>query len=682
MMLTRSLLNKALYGPSRTTANTEIKDVLSRDHVLQKGEWNENVQSSPWTTSFAISFKNPGRKDVQRVRDVNYKKNVSGIVLGSAEGRSLATTAEDFDNKLEGVPEKIVPSLSTNIADFSPKYMSDKSFGKSKSLYATSFSKKNQALQGANARNRAECQEHTNDLNTTHFQLGTHGNVCDSEMTSSFQNKSSYNSQEKYATTRLHSIGAVETCKSSVFRSGDWNEAESRPQPCSVTCQDFHIKPFSVDASDCNTNTEVNSKKLNTETGCLVDSTDGSNQPYYQRRTHFVLGNDREERNSLYHKDFMLGNCKYLSKPLLAPPPISSKVFPGTEEGLYEPSHSPKKADFENLETHIQQIGQGRGAQTKLNWERHNAVAVVLSCDAKRHTRDRQSSMTGADYRVPTSELKCLSPRKAPRSRYRYLDSDGALLTLPVWPIPPETKEKFNTTQNETAAEVSMKYKSKRDDCRERIHDNRRSHFQFGSNVDFKHSEQRDQFSSSNHVDQSLPAAGKSEGPEGKYSHVYQRSDNQQDPMNINLRKALLEFDTSLSGRISKDDLCKVMISLSITMNRETFEKLCEMCDSNHSGLIDYLEFSKHLSKDELTISRGAKSPSSSVMKTDFCPPEQRKWTSAQQRAIEMSERIATLRVSSHYFHKHNTGAPRLSTTAQDFVRPDRMLGSQHIQSK
>lgn len=52
------------------------------------------------------------------------------------------------------------------------------------------------------------------------------------------------------------------------------------------------------------------------------------------------------------------------------------------------------------------------------------------------------------------------------------------------------TQEKFNTTENETAAEVSMKYKSKRDDCRERIHDNRRSHFQFGSNVDSKHSEQ------------------------------------------------------------------------------------------------------------------------------------------------------------------------------------------------
>lgn len=92
-------------------------------------------------------------------------------------------------------------------------------------------------------------------------------------MTSSFQNKSSlYNSQDKYGTISLGSLGPVETYKSSVFRSGDWNEADSSLQPCSVTCQDFHIKPFSVDASDCNTNTEVTSEKLNTETGYPVDS--------------------------------------------------------------------------------------------------------------------------------------------------------------------------------------------------------------------------------------------------------------------------------------------------------------------------------------------------------------------------------------------------------------------------
>lgn len=51
-------LNKDLYGPSRISAGTEIKDVLLRDHVLQEGEWHgENRQKNPWKTSFAISFK-------------------------------------------------------------------------------------------------------------------------------------------------------------------------------------------------------------------------------------------------------------------------------------------------------------------------------------------------------------------------------------------------------------------------------------------------------------------------------------------------------------------------------------------------------------------------------------------------------------------------------------------------
>lgn len=51
-------LNKDLYGPSRISAGTEIKDVLLRDHVLQEGEWHgENRQKNRWKTSFAISFK-------------------------------------------------------------------------------------------------------------------------------------------------------------------------------------------------------------------------------------------------------------------------------------------------------------------------------------------------------------------------------------------------------------------------------------------------------------------------------------------------------------------------------------------------------------------------------------------------------------------------------------------------
>ena len=42
--------------------------------------------------------------------------NVTSFVLGAEEGPLLATTAKDFDNKLQGVPVKAAPSQSTSIA--------------------------------------------------------------------------------------------------------------------------------------------------------------------------------------------------------------------------------------------------------------------------------------------------------------------------------------------------------------------------------------------------------------------------------------------------------------------------------------------------------------------------------------------------------------------------------------
>lgn len=54
-MFTTSL-SKELYGPSRISARTEIKDILLRDHVLQEGEWHSE-HKNPWKTSFSISFE-------------------------------------------------------------------------------------------------------------------------------------------------------------------------------------------------------------------------------------------------------------------------------------------------------------------------------------------------------------------------------------------------------------------------------------------------------------------------------------------------------------------------------------------------------------------------------------------------------------------------------------------------
>lgn len=60
----------------------------------------------------------------------------------------------------------------------------------------------------------------------------------------SFKNKSE-NSPEEGGSTNTASKTALETYKSSVFRQGDWNVAEPRSVRHSVTCDDFHIKPFS-----------------------------------------------------------------------------------------------------------------------------------------------------------------------------------------------------------------------------------------------------------------------------------------------------------------------------------------------------------------------------------------------------------------------------------------------------
>ena len=60
----------------------------------------------------------------------------------------------------------------------------------------------------------------------------------------SFKNKSE-NSPEEGGSTNTASKTALETYKSSVFRQGDWNVAEPRSVRHSVTCNDFHIKPFS-----------------------------------------------------------------------------------------------------------------------------------------------------------------------------------------------------------------------------------------------------------------------------------------------------------------------------------------------------------------------------------------------------------------------------------------------------
>lgn len=105
-------------------------------------------------------------------------------------------------------------------------------------------------------------------------------------------------------------------------------------------------------------------------------------------------------------------------------------------------------------------------------------------------------------------------------------------------------------------------------------------------------------------------------------------------------------------------------------MEEKTLEKLLDMCDRS-TGLVDYQKFVKYMTKDSL-ISSGNKPSTTSVMRVDFCPPEQRRLTSVQLRTIEMSEKIAPVTVNSHYFHKYNSGASTSSLNHGSGFRPTR----------
>lgn len=247
----------------------------------------------------------------------------------------MATTAKDFDNKFQVALIKAAPSQSTSIVDFSPKYMSDKTFGKSGSVYGRKFAKGSQGP-SFSARNRAECQHLTSDLNTTHFQFGSNLNGYGTETRHSFKKKVEHSANEPGSSTNLATKTTHKTFKASVFRNGDWNVAEPFSIKHSVTCDDFHIKPSTTSHNGGLKDTK---EQKQDELQPSISPKDN------QCSTHFVLGTNIDDRSSLYCKDFMLGKRREcLIKPLPAPPPISSKVLPNLEDCW--PSCSTHTSDF------------------------------------------------------------------------------------------------------------------------------------------------------------------------------------------------------------------------------------------------------------------------------------------------------------------------------------------------
>merc|ERR1719494_1553096 len=105
-------------------------------------------------------------------------------------------------------------------------------------------------------------------------------------------------------------------------------------------------------------------------------------------------------------------------------------------------------------------------------------------------------------------------------------------------------------------------------------------------------------------------------------------------------------------------------------LDDSTFEELYSRCDRNKNGSIDFYEFLEAATADSI-LKRGTSPPSDSVMHADYGPMEQRKFTQAQMRVIDVTKSLPYTH-SSHLFHMDTTGGSNVSATFHDFANPVR----------
>ncbi|CAI8041467.1 Putative calmodulin-like protein 6 [Geodia barretti] len=213
-------------------------------------------------------------------------------------------------------------------------------------------------------------------------------------------------------------------------------------------------------------------------------------------------------------------------------------------------------------------------------------------------------------------------------------------------------------------------------------------------------------------VDPDLPAAGKPNGPtqgysvlshecvseEGGHESVAEEEDstsalqgilqqrnflknrNPRDPLNINLRKAFLDYDKSLSGSISAEDVLAVCREMKVEITESQLESLLKRCDRNGDGQIDYHEFALHLSRHQEpsgSVARPRHTPShTSTTRLHFRDPATQKLTAMQRVVMEQDAKRFTPLLPTHFYNAETDNDYLLSTTRKDFKPPAEALTS------
>lgn len=671
---------RELYGPRRNLQFQNIKDKLTRSHVLQDGEYNftsNKLKKDIWKTSHSTDFSGT-ILDPSSLQGTN-SQLVHHFDMGNMSGKLLdvdifrrSTTQSDFRGSKVTKPEIQGESRVINWPDMAPQYLSDRRVGPSE--YTSSFIK---SLRNRSAPSypRVDTSKLKLPLDptkfwrqrNTNFSLGSDDDGLISEQqrafgkgTRAFQPDDKDKNSAHEVNKSMRDMDKV----SHVFRSGDYNDIVGN----FVTVCNNDYGPRTVPPGEASLKVKFkrHKKKKRKEDGQEVEDEEdepeegdeGTPGPYantnqlqkfareitvpvvfraaadgrtYQTDAHFHFGHDPESGHSVYAKDYLLSAMADRAPPVVRPTPSAGKLLQfDPNQSKYGVSSS--SVDFQDTKYEPYRNSRGKTA-LEMNLERRDTDSVIFSFDMSRHTQDRQKSLNHSDYKQPPTDYRPVKMLERHDVYVDYLQTDDAL----PYPAPP--KDKSEAAHNFSGMlmrgkSAGRRRHSKYKETKGRQQDGRSTHFIVGySPFDFE-SETKMKFRGAPKTDQAVPPAGKTEKVrEGKAFHLTHSE-------NILDLKAADPY---------------------ITNTRES--------------LPARMAYSAPWPEQANTTS---------VMKKDFSPFNVRSITEDQLRVIDKYDKVTRKEISqSHFFHTDTSGRNNFKTTAmEDFISPETMTGRKFLAAR
>ncbi|XP_065068831.1 uncharacterized protein LOC135694084 [Rhopilema esculentum] len=480
-----------LYGPERQARYQFIKGLNLKDSVLQKGDYNQ--RGNNWETHYNSIVKDVfAREESLRKKDGSSFKTRPGAhqnshVFGQDLSYKYDLTSRDYGMQNRRVsPIKGNIDREIHIVDFCPKYYNIRNFDTS-SMYHYSYN--NNGKLPFDQANRAETQARTKDVRLTHFNLGSCKEKLSTETSDSYK-------QDSCSQETSQSLPEPTNQKSNIFKSGDWNDITRNTVKNSVTAGDF------INAEQSNKNgghTRSFGKSVKKSLADLPDYV----KTHIEKSGHMVTGT----RTSLYKKDFLTEKDESIKQRYVADAPPSSIVFPRDGSSV---KFSTNKSDFLSFSKEIEKMDRSIDlTRNKMrNAENHLKPTIVSN---KRSGSSSLTTITRNSYLKPIEDSLTTKHETAPLSKYRYLDSDAALLKPRYSPLISEAKSQH------TAKPVSRCLRSSVTDAEKQLLEDKATHFALGTDLLRYKTEHTSQFNQPLGLDTKYPAAGLRSSGSAKY---------------------------------------------------------------------------------------------------------------------------------------------------------------------